>query len=132
MSSTPATIEQSRAGLCSTPPEQASQPPLSADTVAAVLKNAAQIARTRCPWIPDKIHAHLLRKTKAMDLYQQGIPMPIIMRLLGHQSATTTSTFYAFATMDMMRSAITAATPGIDTPDQPLTTDQLHALYSLR
>lgn len=112
---------------------RAGQPtPLSVDTVAAVLKSAAATARSTCPSIPAKIHAHLLRKTKAMDLYQQGIPMPIIMRLLGHQNATTTEAFYAFATMDMMRTAITAATPGIDTPAQPLTDHQLQALYSLR
>lgn len=112
---------------------RAGQPaPLSVDTVSAVLKTAATIAQARCPSIPDRIHAHLLRKTKAMDLYQQGIPMPIIMRLLGHQNVTTTSAFYAFATMDMMRAAITAATPGIDTPTRPLTKGQLQALYSLK
>jgi integrase/recombinase XerD len=106
---------------------------LSADTVAAVLKHAAESARAQCPSIPANIHCHLLRKTKAMDLYQQGIPLPIVMRLLGHENASTTAAFYAFATLDMMRKAINAATPAINTTTtEPLTKDQLRTLYSLR
>jgi integrase len=84
---------------------------LSADTVAAVLKQAAESARAQCP----------------------SIPQNIIMHLLGHENASTTAAFYAFATLDMMRQAINAATPAISTAaTEPLTENQLQTLYSLR
>ena len=104
--------------------------PLSTDTVANVLTAAADTARADCPTIPARIHCHMLRKTKAMDLYQQGIPLPIIMRLLGHENTSTTNAFYAFATLDMMREAINAATP--TTPVARLTQDTLRVLHDLR
>lgn len=55
------------------------------------------------------------------------------MRLLGHENTSTTAAFYAFATIDMMRDAINAATPTVNTPpSRKLTEDQIHALYNLR
>jgi integrase len=75
----------------------------------------------------------MLRKTKAMDLYKQGILLSIIMQLLGHERMITTSAFYAFATLDMMREAMNAATPAIrEMSPVVLHDDELQLLYSLK
>ena len=41
-------------------------------------KTAAEKAREVCPEVPQNVHCHLIRKTKAMDLYRNGIPLPFI------------------------------------------------------
>jgi len=105
---------------------------LSTDSVAVILKRAAAMSAASCPEVPDRVHCHLIRKTRAMDLYTDGVPLPLIMQMLGHQSMATTSTFYAFATMRMMTDAIATANPHAIS-ETPIWKEQtiIDALYRL-
>ena len=84
---------------------------LSTDSVNVLLGDYANQARSICPQIPQHVHCHLIRKTRAMHLYQQGMPLTIIMEMLGHENLSTTSNFYAFATVDMIHEALEKTTP---------------------
>jgi site-specific recombinase XerD len=84
------------------------QQPMSGDTVALFLDKYSQTAHRACPEVPAHIHAHMLRHTRAMHLYHQGMPMMLLSEYLGHASEETTK-IYAYADTEMKRAAIDKA-----------------------
>ncbi len=84
--------------------------PLSDDTMQNLLKKYADASRSIIT-MPEKIHFHMLRKTRAMSLYQAGCPLSYIQQLLGHENISTTSGFYAFATLKTLADAIEKTNP---------------------
>ena len=64
------------------------------------------------------ISPHTLRHSKAMHLYEAGIPLPYIRDILGHVDLSTTE-IYARASTEAKRKALEAAYTNIVTDDLP-------------
>ncbi len=61
--------------------------------------------------MPLDVHFHMLRKARAMSLYQEGYPLSYIQQMLGHKNVSTTSGFYAFVTLDTLAKAMEWTNP---------------------
>lgn len=81
---------------------------MSDDNVARFLRQHAATARNRCPDVPAKVHPHMLRHSRAMHLYQAGMPLALLTEWLGHADPETTL-IYAHADTEMKRQALTKA-----------------------
>lgn len=79
---------------------------LSYDTLANLLEACCRKTEADGMEMPEHRHCHMVRKTRAMDLYKKGMPLPHIQQLLGHSNISTTSGFYAFATVEMLAEAM--------------------------
>lgn len=83
--------------------------PLSHDTVETMIRRYCKVCVENGTSMPEQPHCHMIRKTRAMDLYKNGMPLAHIQQLLGHESMSTTSGFYAFATIETLSKSMSAA-----------------------
>ncbi len=64
------------------------------------------------PHLPEKVYPHMFRRTRATNLYQNGVELELVSRILGHTSTQTTR-IYATPSMEMLNKAMGATTAGI-------------------
>ncbi len=81
---------------------------ISADTVAVFMKKYGIMAREICPEIPQKVHPHMIRHTRAMHYYHDGMPLVLLSEYLGHASPKSTA-IYAYADTEMKLAAMKKA-----------------------
>ena len=86
--------------------------PMSEGNVERFVKRYACEARHSCPSVPENVHPHMFRRTRATQLYQNGVELPLISRLLGHARLETTQ-IYASPSLQMLRDVITS----VETPE---------------
>jgi integrase/recombinase XerD len=86
---------------------------MSKGNVERFLRQYSICARKDCPEIPERVYPHMFRRTRASNLYQHGVELALISRILGHSSIET-SKIYAIPSMEMLRKAIES----VETPEQ--------------
>jgi site-specific recombinase XerD len=86
---------------------------MSERNVERLVKDYARKAQASCPSVPDHVHPHMFRRTRATQLYQNGVSLPLVSRLLGHATLETTRS-YAKPSLKMLREAIES----VETPEE--------------
>lgn len=107
---------------------------MSGANVERIVKKYAEIARASCDDIPDKIHPHMFRRTRATELYQSGVPLELLSRMLGHATTETTKV-YAVPSIKMLKNAVESVENPAAESAEPLwcgSEDELARLYGLR
>lgn len=78
---------------------------MSPGNVARIINKYADIIRSEHPNLPKQIYPHMFRRTRATNLYQDGVELELVSRILGH-SSTQTTRIYATPSIAMMKEAM--------------------------
>lgn len=85
---------------------------MSSGNVQCMINRYADMAREFCPGLPERVHPHMFRRTRATDLYQNGVALEMVSTFLGHAQPETTR-IYARPSMEQMKTALeSTAYPG--------------------
>lgn len=87
---------------------------MSPDNVGKFIKKYGDMARSVSTEVPDHLYPHMFRHSRAMHLYRNGMPLPLLSEWLGHVQMNTTLTYYANADTKMKQEAIENATSSLN------------------
>ena len=89
---------------------------MSPGNVARIINKYADIIRPFHPDLPERVHPHMFRRTRATDLYQSNIELELVSRILGH-SSTQTTRIYAKPSLEMLKAAMDKSNPELNAED---------------
>ena len=81
---------------------------ISSGNIERIINKYADSIRSEFPNLPDKVYPHMFRRTRATNLYQSGVALELVSRILGHSSTETTK-IYATPSIEMLRKAMESA-----------------------
>ncbi len=83
---------------------------MSPDNVEKFIKRYGRQAREKNVNVPVHLYPHMFRHSRAMHLYRNGMPLPLLAEWLGYVQMETTIQYYANADTQMKKEAIEKAT----------------------
>lgn len=83
---------------------------MSPDNVGKFILKYGRKAKAVNEDVPEHLYPHMFRHSRAMHLYRNGMPLPLLSEWLGHAQMSTTLIFYANADTKMKQEAIEKAT----------------------
>lgn len=86
---------------------------MSTGNIERIIKKYADQIRLDHPTLPKSCYPHMVRRTRATNMYQDGTDLELIARILGH-SSTETTRIYAVPSIDMIRKAMERGNPATD------------------
>ena len=106
---------------------------MSPGNVARIINKYADQIRDACPDLPDRVHPHMFRRTRATNLYQNNVDLELVSRILGHASTQTTR-IYAKPSLEMLKEAMDKSNPDLNAEDPlwPDDEDELAKICGLR
>lgn len=78
---------------------------MSTDNIQRIVKKYSEAVRSNFPDMPEHVHPHMIRRTRATHLYQDNVPLEMVGRILGHSSTETTK-IYATPSVEMLRNSM--------------------------
>lgn len=91
---------------------------MSDDNVARFIGKYSGEAKESFTGFPEKTTPHTLRRSRAMHMYQGGMPLEVIALILGHEDPQTTRV-YAKADLEMKRRAMEKVKENGFDPERP-------------
>lgn len=106
---------------------------MSSGNIARIINKYSELIRPYYPELPDKVHPHMFRRTRATNLYQSNIELELISRILGH-SSTQTTRIYAKPSLEMIKNAMDKSNPELnkEEPIWPDDEDEFARICGLR
>ena len=83
-----------------------------------IISQYANIARKTCPDMPASVHPHMFRRTRATNLYQDGVALELVSVVLGHAHLETTK-IYAKPSLRQIRDAMESVPTPVE-DEEPL------------
>lgn len=79
---------------------------MSVGNVQRIIKKYAAQVSAEGVVLPESVHCHMFRRTRATNLYQDGVAIELVSTVLGHARTETTKNYYAKASVEQLRDVL--------------------------